>query len=340
MNPGEGGAAALHKPHWAAAIGATYAACAVAMTNTEIADVLRRRIVADLHLGRLKPGARLPSLRTIARELNISIRTAARGYALLEQDGLVTVRGRSGIYLVAPFAVEIPLEEPLAWYADMLRDAWTRRIALTDVTRMLGELVDQPMKAACVESTEDHMIAFCAELAEDFSLTTASVMLTPDGATVDGIPTSLYDALADVDFIVTTAFHAADVYDAAEALKKPVVLVSVNDTLLDTFEAQLNAGAVTIIADDPAFVQRFRTYLLERFRNGGDLRVYAVDDLDGNPQLVAESTVMYTRAARKRLNEEEYHLVPHPISFLSDRAARKVLQCMLSAHAKRALQPA
>jgi DNA-binding transcriptional regulator YhcF (GntR family) len=312
----------------------------VVMTNTEIADVLRRRIVADLHLGRLKPGARLPSLRTIARELNVSIRTAARGYSQLERDGLVTVRGRSGIYLVAPFAVEIELDEPLAWYADMLRDAWKRRIALTDVTNLLHELIQQPMIAACVESTEDHMVAFCAELAEDFALTTVSVKLLPNGASVDGVEMTVYDALAGVDFIVTTAFHAADVYEAAEALQKPVVLVSVNDTLLEMFENELSSGAITIIAEDAAFVDRFRTYLTERFRNRGDLQIFSLDEVRDEPSIVTESTVLYTRAARKRLNETEYHLLPPPMAFLSDRAARKVLQCMLSAHARRALQPA
>ena len=310
------------------------------MTNTEIADVLRRRIVADLHLGRLKPGARLPSLRTIARELNVSIRTAARGYSQLERDGLVTVRGRSGIYLVAPFAVEIQLDEPMSWYADMLRDAWKRRIALTDVTHVLRELVQQPMIAACVESTEDHMVAFCAELAEDFSLNTVSVKLTPNGALVDGIEMTVMDALAGVDFIVTTAFHAADVYEAAEALQKPVVLVSVNDTLLEVFENELSESDVTIIADDQGFVHRFRTYLTERFRHRGHVRIFSLDEIRDDPTLVGDSTVMYTRAARKRLNQTEYHLLPPPMSFLSDRAARKVLQCMLSAHARRVLQPA
>jgi DNA-binding transcriptional regulator YhcF (GntR family) len=308
------------------------------MTNSEITDVLRRRIVADLHLGRLKPGARLPSLRTVARELNVSIRAAARGYAQLERDGLVTVRGRSGIYLVAPFAVDIQLEEPLAWYAEMLKDAWARRIALTEVTSVLHELVQHPLRAGCVESTEDHMEAFCAELAEDFALTTTSIKLTPNGATVDGVEMSMPDALANVDFVVTTAFHAADVHEAAETLKKPVVLVSVNDTLLETFETQLRAGAVSVIADDPAFVQRFRTYLIERFRNRVDLRVFAIDEISGNRTLTSDSTLLYTRAARKRLNEQEYHLVPPPVAFLSDRAARKVLQCMLSTHSKRALQ--
>jgi hypothetical protein len=119
-----------------------------------------------------------------------------------------------------------------------------------------------------------------------------------------------------------------------------VVVVSVNDTLLDAFESQLESGAVTVVADDPAFVQRFRTYLLERFRNRGDLQVVAVDDIVTKDPHANGSTLLYTRAARKRLNEQEYHLVPPPVAFLSDRAARKVLQCMLSMHAQRSLQPA
>jgi DNA-binding transcriptional regulator YhcF (GntR family) len=310
------------------------------MTNNEISDLLRRRIVAELHLGRLKPGSRLPSLRTIAQELNVSIRAAARAYANLERDGLVTVRGRSGIYLVAPFAADIDLDEPLAWYADMLKDAWARRIPLPQLAATLEQLVSNPLRAACVESTDDHMIAFCTELEEDFALNTASIKLNGGHAVVDGQQVSVVDAVADTDFIVTTAFHAGDVFDAAELLKKPVVVVSVNETLLHSFEAQLQAGAVTVVADDPAFVQRFRTYIIERFRHRGDLRVHAVEEVSANQSLTNGSTLLYTRAARKRLNEEEYHLLPPPVSFLSERAARKVLQCMVSMHAKRMLEPA
>lgn len=310
------------------------------MTGIDLGDVLRRRIVADLHLGRLKPGARLPSLRTVARELNVSIRAAARAYANLERDGLVTVRGRSGIYLVAPFAVEIPLDEPLKWYADMLGDAWSRRLPLSDVMRLLHDLVRQPKRAVCIESTEDHMVAFCAELEEDFSLQTTAVTLTPAGPRLNGQPASLDETLAGADFVVTTAFHAADIYDAAEALHKPVVLVSVNDNLVRAFEAYLARGPVCVVGSDPVFVERFRTHLVERFRNRGDLRVVAMTDVATDPALTNGSTVLYTRAARKRLRTEEYHLVPPPIAFLSDHAARKIVQCMLSTHAQRVLQPA
>ena len=63
--------------HWRDELAQVMRPAPSAMTNTEITDLLRRRIVADLHLGRLKPGARLPSLRMIAQELNIGVDAVA-----------------------------------------------------------------------------------------------------------------------------------------------------------------------------------------------------------------------------------------------------------------------
>jgi GntR family transcriptional regulator len=310
------------------------------METVELSTILRRRIVADLHLGRLKPGSRLPSLRTVARELDVSIRAAARAYAELEQEGLVTVRGRSGIYLVLPPAVEIDLEEPLDWYADMLRDAWVRRLTVADVMRLLQQLVETPMRVACVESTTDHMVAFCSEMEDDFALKTMSVKLTSNGAEVDGQTMTLYDALSQVDFAVTTAFHAAEVRDAADLLKKPVVVVSVNETLVAALENQLLSGPITIVAEDPRFVDRFQTYLIERFRESGDMRIAVMDDVLKDPEIASGTTALYSRAARQRLQEPEYHLLPPPIPFISANAARRIVQCMLSTHRKRVLQTA
>lgn len=309
------------------------------MTNVEISELLRRRIMADLHLGRLKPGGRLPSLRTVAKELGVSIRAAARAYADLQKEGLVAVRGRSGIYLVLPQAAQ-DLSAPYDWYAEMLRDAWLRRIPLNELSDVLEQLVENPMTVACVESTEDHMVAFCAELEEDFALKTKSVRLTDEGARVGDEVMTLYDAFADVDFMVTTAFHAAEVKVAADLLKKPVVVVSVNDTLVDEIERQLANRPITIVAHDPRCVDRFRECLIERFRSSGEMRVVSVDDAATDPNVIDGSTPLYTRAARKQLNEEEYHLLPPPIPFLSANAARKLVQCMLETHRKRSLQTA
>lgn len=308
------------------------------MMPVEISELLRRRIVADVHLGRLKPGGRLPSLREVAKELGVSIRAAARAYAELQREGLVAVRGRSGIYLVLPQAVEVDLAAPLDWYAEMMKEAWSRRIPITDVSDLLQQIIGNPIKVACVESTEDHMIAFCAELEEDFALETVSVRLMAEGARVGDELVTLYDALSGADIVVTTAFHASEVKLAASLLKKPVVIVSVNDTLVEAIERQLQHRPVTIVAHDPLCVDRFRECLIERFKECGEMRVVSVDDAVANPAIIEGTAALYTRAARKRLNEAEYHLLPPPIPFLSANAARKLVQCMLDTHRKRSLQ--
>lgn len=310
------------------------------MTTHETCDLLRRRVVADLHLGRIEPGGRLPSLRTVARELGISIRAAARAYSELEREGLVRVRGRSGIYLATRQTAEIRLEDDLVWHAEMLRDAWARRIRLEELSNMLNEMVGNPARAACVESTEDHMVAFCCELEDDFALNTKSVLLTPDGARVDGRTMSLYDALADVDFAVTTAFHAGEVSAVADQLNIPVVVVSVNDTLVGTVVDHLRERPITIIAEDPAFVDRFRSHLMQCFSSAGEVRVCSINELKSDPSMTEGTLPMFTRAARRHVDEDQFKLTPAPAPFLSAHAARKVVQCMLSAHSKRALQAA
>jgi hypothetical protein len=40
------------------------------------------------------------------------------------------------------------------------------------------------------------------------------------------------------------------------------------------------------------------------------------------------------------MNEQEYHLLPPPIPFLSAHAARKIVQCMLRTHRDRMLKAA
>lgn len=308
------------------------------MNAREISELLRRRIMADIHLGRLKPGDRLPSLRTVGNELGVSIRAAARAYMELQEEGLVTVRGRSGIYLVLPQVADVSLDPPLDWYAEMLKDAWTRRITVSQLAETLEQLVETPIRAACVESTVDHMEAFCGELADDFALETTSVKLTSEGAEVDDRTVSLVDALADVDFAVTTAFHAADVQAAASVLNLPVVIVSMNESMVEAIERELRSHPVTIVADDAAFLNRFRETVAERINANGDLDLMTVDEMLANGAALEGRKPLLTRAARKRINEEKVHLVSTPISFMSVHATRRLVQTMMAAYKKRVLQ--
>ncbi|NCB31044.1 MAG: GntR family transcriptional regulator [Clostridia bacterium] len=64
-----------------------------------IYEQLKRQIKAAVLSGELQEGEALPSLRTVARELRISVLTTARAYTELEQEGFVVSIQGKGCYV-------------------------------------------------------------------------------------------------------------------------------------------------------------------------------------------------------------------------------------------------
>lgn len=65
------------------------------VSGIPIYEQIKQQIKAAILSGELKENESLPSLRTLARELKISVLTVTRAYTELEQEGFVTnVQGR------------------------------------------------------------------------------------------------------------------------------------------------------------------------------------------------------------------------------------------------------
>lgn len=63
----------------------------------QISDSLKE----DIMTGKLKQGEYLPSIRSLAKELRISVITTMKAYELLEEEGLVTAAQGKGFYVNA-----------------------------------------------------------------------------------------------------------------------------------------------------------------------------------------------------------------------------------------------
>jgi GntR family transcriptional regulator len=63
--------------------------------------------------GTLKPGAQLPTVRTLASELRINFNTVARAYRLLDEAGIISTQQGRGTYILVkpPPEVEERLRE-------------------------------------------------------------------------------------------------------------------------------------------------------------------------------------------------------------------------------------
>lgn len=63
---------------------------------------LKTQIVDAIRSGTLTPGTRMPAIRTMATEVGIAARTAAKVYSELEEAGVLEGRGRAGTFVTAP----------------------------------------------------------------------------------------------------------------------------------------------------------------------------------------------------------------------------------------------
>ena len=100
---------------------------------------IRRQITRLVVSGQLEIGARLPSIRQLAADLDLARGTVAKAYELLERDGVVETRGRHGT-LIRSGGVPVAGGNPLEQAADQLAVVGHQlRVDLTDVTKALAE---------------------------------------------------------------------------------------------------------------------------------------------------------------------------------------------------------
>lgn len=102
-------------------------------------EQIRAQVAEAVAAGRLAPGAELPSVRQLARDLGVAPNTVARAYGELERDGWVRAVPRRGV-LVAP--------GPPAW-SEAERHARLRQSAaeLLATARRLGFTPDDALRA-------------------------------------------------------------------------------------------------------------------------------------------------------------------------------------------------
>ena len=65
-------------------------------------EQIRMQIVTMTLSGVLAAGARLPTIRQLAKDLGVAGGTVARAYRELEADGVIVTRGRHGSFVATP----------------------------------------------------------------------------------------------------------------------------------------------------------------------------------------------------------------------------------------------
>ena len=295
-----------------------------AMNGDQVERHLRYHIMGLLHVGRLKRGVPLPSIRSVAAGLGADHRLVAAAYRALEAEGLVEIRPGAGVFLASDVSAGALQGEVERWLSGVLLEGWNRGVTRAELARLVDRCAAGRVRCACVEWNEDHMVAVAAELEEGFSLDVRPVMVSPAA----GAPVSP-DALAGADLVVTTVFHAAPVRAAAAHAGTPLVVLRVEPRFAAQVARVLNAREVATVIVDPRYSARATAYL-DVTPQRGRARFVLVDDLGAaDVDLHGEDTLI-TRAARRRLGLPEYHLVPPPPGYISSESAGELCQAIVA----------
>ena len=103
---------------------------------------LRNQVVIGIAEGKLKPGEKLPTIRTLAVESGINMMTVSKAYQLLKQEGYIETDRRSGAVITSGKIIHFPKEkeESLRLVLSEMRLAGMKK---EDVLRLCERLYEE-----------------------------------------------------------------------------------------------------------------------------------------------------------------------------------------------------
>lgn len=278
-----------------------------AAPDGKLTDHLRDGILTAVHLGRLQPGSRLPSIREAAQQLGVSNWAVSQAYAALQEEGVVESRARSGIFVTELERLRGgPVNETADWLARVLTEAGEHLIRipiLPDLIRRYTASVR--LRCACVESDVDSLTALCQETERRFGLESfpvpADSLVARNGSpSTDG--RQLPQPLRSADLAVTTAFHAPVVSGAVHGQGTPVAVATSSPEATRVIERHLRSSPrLTVVCVDPRFGRRVSA--LHEGARPDQIHVVVADDVDAIRALDPAEPVLLTQAARAELRD-------------------------------------
>lgn len=296
-----------------------------------VTETLRQLVFNKQHLGLLASGARLPSVRTIARELDVNPKLVLVAYRILESEGVVEVRSRAGVFVAAPGKIS-SASSASEWLVNTLVAARQRRIALPRISELFAKATSNVrLRALVVDRTDDGLWSMGDELEREFGI-------IPERVDLDSVNEDWARGLADkspsAHIIVTSTFERKGVREAAAQLRVPVCAV----TLCEDFYAQvrdlLAKRAVYFVVADPRFAAKLR--LIFGAAEGGrrlHVLIYGRDALE----VPSDAPVYLTRLVRRKMWQDG---VEHPLmgrclpeaQLFSDETTRELSRFVVGAN--------
>ncbi len=99
-------------------------------------EQVRRQIAEGASSGTLKPGHKLPPVRTLAADLGLAANTVAKAYRALESDGVIETHGRGGTLIATRRIGDAQADDAATTYASIAR---RQGLSVDEATRLVEQ---------------------------------------------------------------------------------------------------------------------------------------------------------------------------------------------------------
>jgi DNA-binding transcriptional regulator YhcF (GntR family) len=225
----------------------------------------REQLLTALHLGTLRAGDRLPSVRQISQRSGINIKTAFSIYQRLKEEGYIELRTGSGAYVADVDKADMDQDYCLSIYQlikSNLAAANHLKLDPRQYYELVQNFVEKPRlesaQITVVECNEEQVNLFTHEISSRLSVRVSPLLLDqlerPDRRAAR--------LLSQTDYFATTDYHFKRVKEIVAKYKKKILQLRVNATFLPGLVAAARKGRVAMVVSDISYFPPFRHNLL------------------------------------------------------------------------------
>lgn len=224
------------------------------------------QLLTALHMGQVRAGDRLPSVRQVARRSGLNVKTVLAIYQRLQSEGYVTLRAGSGAYVSDIDEANLEQAFSLTIFRMIksgLTEAGRLGVAPGEYARLVRGFVGRARirkaRVAVVECNEEQIGLFAHEITERTGINVCPLLL----ARLESQDRRALAALSRADYVATTHFHFRRVKTFTERYGKRLLQLRLNPAFVPAIVAAARLGTVLMLVSDADYFPAFRRSLTQ-----------------------------------------------------------------------------
>jgi DNA-binding transcriptional regulator YhcF (GntR family) len=279
------------------------------------------QLLTALHMGKVRPGDRLPSIRQVARRNGINLKTAFAIYRRLQDEGYVTLRTGSGAYVSDVDEANLEQAYCLSIFKTIrsnITEAGRLKVSPREYAKLVQGYVNKSRlksaRVAVVECNDEQINIFAHDISCRVGIIVQPLLLSrlesPDRRTAS--------ALSRVDYIATTHFHFKQVSALTAKYQKKLLQLSLNPAFITKIIEAARRGPVVMMVSNADYFPAFCESLLQTGTPPAVVgRITAADhtDLDRARFLAARAQTVYVSPIASPSLRELHHAHTEELKF-------------------------